>query len=126
MGIKTLLVDDEEDLLDLMAGELESVGFDVTKATSGTSAMELIRNNGYDLIVVDYRIDGPNGLDLVEAARKSKANKESILWVMTGAADPDFVTRIVEAEVDLFLQKPINLDELRNCLIDAFPQVHTV
>jgi DNA-binding response OmpR family regulator len=62
-----LVVDDENDILDMTCVMLTSSGHDVLTASDGEKALEMVKNNKIDLIVLDAVMPGMNGLDVCRA-----------------------------------------------------------
>ena len=59
-----LVVDDEEDILEMTSDLLESSGYDVLTALNGETAIEMVKDNSIDLIILDAVMPGMNGLDV--------------------------------------------------------------
>ena len=86
-AIRVLLVEeDETDSLRTRA-MLEQTGqrFDIGWTTSFEEGLSALRHDGYDVVLVDYRLGGPTGLDLVRAAVKERLAPPMIL--LTGRDD---------------------------------------
>ena len=106
-----LVVDDEKNIRQLFQEELLDEGYAVTVADSGEQALEKIANKEPDLVIVDIRMPGMNGLELMEEIRKDKADLPIIVCTALRALQDDF--SIWEAHVSAFLSKPVDLDELK-------------
>src|SRR2546423_2771559 len=66
-----LVVDDEASMRKLLSGNLKASGYDVRAAADGTEALELIEEHPIDLLLLDVTMPGPNGLQVLEAIRRS-------------------------------------------------------
>jgi DNA-binding NtrC family response regulator len=109
--IAILAVDDDPASVKLLAKVLKLEGYDVMTATSGPQALQRIRGRAIDAAVIDIRMPGMTGLELL---REIKRHDPAIDVVMT-AAHPDVGTAVEalkEGAAD-YLRKPFNLDELR-------------
>ena len=106
--IKVLIVDDEEDICELVELYLGRDGYDILTCETGEQALEIVRTENLDLIVLDLMLPGINGLDV---CRKLKANRktESIPIVMLTAKgeDVDVVTGL-ELGADDYVTKPFS------------------
>ena len=78
--IKILVVDDEPAILEIMSTFLEDYGFNVFTAQSGEEALELIKENEYNICVVDLTLPGINGEDLIVNARALQPEQRHIIY----------------------------------------------
>ncbi|MFH1115287.1 MAG: response regulator transcription factor [Pseudomonadota bacterium] len=105
---KILVVDDEEDILELVKYNLEKDGYRVTCVTTGEQALEIIRSDTPDAIVLDLMLPGQDGLDV---CRKLKGAPETstvpILMLTAKGEDADIVTGL-ELGADDYVTKPFS------------------
>ena len=104
-----LVVDDDGEILGLVAKFLRSNGFRVHTARNGVEMMEALARAPVDLIVLDLMLPGTNGLDLCRNLRRTSA-----VPVVMLTAKGDDIDRIIGLEVgaDDYLPKPFNPREL--------------
>lgn len=104
-----LVVDDDGEILSLVAKYLRSNGFRVHTARSGAEMNEALRHGAIDLIVLDVMLPGRNGLDLCRDLRRT-----SSIPVIMLTAKGEETDRIIGLEVgaDDYLPKPFNPREL--------------
>jgi two-component system, OmpR family, response regulator len=104
-----LVVDDDGQILELVAKFLRSHGFSVLAARDGREMQSLLANGRVDLIILDLMLPGTNGLELCRELRKTSA-----IPVVMLTAKGDEVDRIIGLEVgaDDYLPKPFNPREL--------------
>ena len=104
-----LVVDDDGEILDLVARFLKSNAFNVLTARSGTEMVARLAGAAVDLIVLDLMLPGVSGLDLCRDLRRTSA-----IPVIMLTAKGDDVDRIIGLEVgaDDYLAKPFNPREL--------------
>ena len=104
-----LVVDDDGEILNLVARFLRANAFRVLTARSGAEMTAVLAQPGVDLIVLDLMLPGTNGLELCRALRKT-----SMVPVIMLTAKGDEVDRIIGLEVgaDDYLAKPFNPREL--------------
>lgn len=67
--IKILLVDDEVDLLELMSKRIESWGYDLIVATNGKEALDMLKSEEPDIIVLDYMMPDMDGVATLKKIR---------------------------------------------------------
>ncbi|AZL61414.1 response regulator [Rhodobacteraceae bacterium HSP-20] len=106
---KVLVVDDDGEILSLVAKFLRANGFVVSTARNGAEMKAQMQSSQVDLVVLDIMLPGTNGLDLCRALRA-----ESTVPVVMLTAKGDEIDRIVGLEVgaDDYLPKPFNPREL--------------
>ena len=78
MKIRVLLVDDEEDFVDALSQRLEMRDFAVGKACNGAEALGLIEEHEYDVIVLDVRMPGEDGIQILKRLKELKPLTEVI------------------------------------------------
>ncbi|HUX22739.1 MAG TPA: response regulator [Spirochaetia bacterium] len=105
-----LLVDDDPLVLHGVARQLEADGFRVTKASSGKQALDRLSTEEFDLVVTDLVMDEPNGLDVLEFAKRSIPNTAVI--ILTGYGDVHAAIDALRLGADDYLLKPSDPDEL--------------
>lgn len=113
MVYKTVLVvDDEQDIVELIAYNLEREGFKVTRAFDGEHALLSIKEIPPNLVILDLMLPGLSGLDLCRLLRK-KPETENIPIIML-TAKSDSVDKITGLEIgaDDYITKPFNVREL--------------
>lgn len=120
---KILCVDDEPSLVRLKCTILEGAGHEATAATSAQDAIEKLKRNAYDAVVTDWRLGDANGRAIVQAA---KNNSTMPVVVVSGYVSEAF--QAPEPLADLYLEKPINPEELVtivNELLKTGEKVHS-
>ncbi len=108
--IKVLAVDDEEPFRRLLKKELSRKGFNVETAPDGKSAVNLLKDNAYDVILLDIIMPGIDGISLM---KKLKADAASpVIIVLTGRATVETAVDAMKSGAYDYLTKPYKLDEL--------------
>ena len=102
---KILLVDDEQMILDLLRTllKVDRSDYQVSEALDGASAIEAFSHDPADMVILDLRLPGMSGLDVLREMRKTKPDVRAIL--MTAYLDEDLPVE-AEDEVVTFLRKP--------------------
>jgi len=110
MPDKILLVDDEPTLLDTLALNLRSSGYQVITASNGAIALDLARAEAPDLVILDLMLPEVDGLTVCRSLRQASDTPILILTARTGELD-----KIVglESGADDYLTKPFSLGELQ-------------
>lgn len=109
-GKTLLVVDDEVDLRDIIASEMEFMGATVHQAGNITAAKEMLKNHQIDLIVSDIRMPGGTGIDLLDYVKSFNSNNPPMILI-TGFADITLEDALNKGAESL-LSKPFKLDDL--------------
>lgn len=110
-----LVVDDEEIIRDLCSRALKD--YRVLEADNGRDALQILNHEHVDLLLIDVMMPIMNGLDLLQQVKDKDA--EQLVIVMTGYADKDIILRALKSRADDFIQKPINLLQLKTSIAQA-------
>ncbi|MEZ5360234.1 MAG: response regulator [Candidatus Zixiibacteriota bacterium] len=116
--IKLLIVDDEVKFLESIAKRLELRDFDVTKATNGQEAIEATRIDKFDLALLDLKMPGMNGKEVLEIIKKEHKYLEVI--ILTGHGSMDSAVECTKLGAFSYLPKPYELDSLIEVLQQAY------
>ncbi len=110
-GFKILVVDDEEVARENIQRVILKEGHSVQTANNGVEALEKVKIQEFDLIISDLRMDQMNGLELLEAMKKTATRTEIML--VTGHATVDSAVDAFTKGAAYYLTKPYKLDDLR-------------
>jgi DNA-binding NtrC family response regulator len=116
--IKLLIVDDEVKFLESIARRLEMRDFDVTKATSGKEAVEAARNDKFDLALLDLKMPGMDGKQVLEILKSEHKFLEVI--ILTGHGSMDSAVECTKLGAFSYLPKPYELENLLDILKQAY------
>ncbi|ROL59802.1 response regulator [Bacteroidetes/Chlorobi group bacterium MS-B_bin-24] len=108
--IKLLVVDDEVQFLDSITKRLELRGFEVTKATNGTEAIDLARKKKFDIALVDLKMPGLDGKQVLEILKSEHKYIEVI--ILTGHGSLDSAVECTKLGAFDYLPKPYELEDL--------------
>jgi len=111
-----LIVDDDLETADLLEASLSLWGYSASKANNGIQALEMLRQNSYDVVITDAQMPGMSGFELCKEIR-SRWPQMFIIGI-TGALE---VTKFREAGANVFFRKPFHLDELPSILKNIQP-----
>lgn len=106
---RLLVIDDEGDIRYLYAAELEDDGHEVATAGNSAEALEKIRSQEFDLVVLDIKLDQESGLDLLQEIAREQSNVPVILCSAFSSYKDDFSSWLADA----YVVKSSNLDELK-------------
>ncbi len=119
-GIRLLIVDDEAQFLNAIARRLEMRGFVVCKATSGPEALEAARREKFDLALLDLKMPGMNGQQVLEELRREHAFLEVV--ILTGHGSLDSAVECTKLGAYGYLPKPYELEHLIKVLREAYEE----
>jgi phosphate regulon transcriptional regulator PhoB len=107
-----LVVDDEADLVELVSYNLRKEGFIVESASDGESALKIIKNGKYDLLILDLMLPGIQGIELCRIVRNDPKNSGLPIIMLTAKGEE--IDRIVGLEMgaDDYITKPFSPREL--------------
>jgi CheY-like chemotaxis protein len=115
-GARVLYVEDAVDQALLVKTFLKGLpGFTVTHAQDGDSALKLIADKPWDLLVTDLNLPGADGFALIKAFR-AKFRRTAIL-VTTGYTQPEYEEQALRAGADHVLIKPLHQEEFLNRVV---------
>jgi two-component system, NtrC family, response regulator AtoC len=117
---RILVVDDDKVSCRLFTEVLEGEGHEVRNAYSGEEALERLRGEPYDLLLVDVRMPGITGLEVTRTVRQEQPQLPIIVMTAFGSIETA-VEAIQEGAVD-YVSKPMNLDELKKIIFRALAQ----
>jgi len=107
---KILLVEDEKALCLLYEEELSREGYEVTSAFDAESALELLVNGSFDLIITDIRMPGKDGIELITNIMGLRRDIPIIINSAYQSYKEDFMTWAADA----YVVKSSSLEELKN------------
>ena len=109
MSLRRILVaDDEESMRWVLSKALKRKGFSVDLAHDGRQALALIQDNSYDLAILDIKMPGINGLDLLDKVCELK--KELLVVIMTAEASMKNAVEAMKRGAYDYITKPFDLD----------------
>ncbi len=107
---KLLLVDDEQGYVDVLAKRLNKRGFIVKTALSGVEAIRLLRNESFDLAVLDLKMEDMDGIEVLKAFKAIEPEMPVI--ILTGHGSETAAREGMEFGAFDYLVKPCDLSEL--------------
>jgi len=110
MTKKILVVDDEENICKLYKEELEELGFEVTTVLDGSSALAAIETSRYDLVTLDMRMKGMDGIETLRKLKEMDAN----LPVIISCAYEEYKNDFGSWASDAYIVKSADTSTLRS------------
>ena len=115
--IRVLLIDDETVFVDNLAGILTRRGMKVQSIDDGLKALDLLSSELYDVLVLDLRMPGMDGVEVLKAIRERDVHTPVI--VLTGHVSiKQLAEALKEGAVEVLL-KPCQIDTLISCIENA-------
>lgn len=108
---KALVIDDDISTLELMRFHLKSEGFEVVTAENGSTALEIVDENKFDVVLTDLNLPGIDGIELVKKIKTKLPDTEIIM--VTGFGSTEKAIEATKAGAFYFVEKPVDLDELQ-------------
>ena len=116
--IKLLIVDDEVKFLDSIARRLELRDFNVTKAINGKEAVDAARSEKFDLALIDLKMPGMDGRQVLEILKSEHNFLEAI--ILTGHGSLESAVECTKLGAFGYLPKPYELEQLIEKLKEAY------
>lgn len=116
--MKMLLVDDESDFLNTLLKRMKRRNVDVHGVESGEAAMDWLETQPVDVVILDVRMPGMDGIETLRASKSKYPLVEVIM--LTGHASMEVAIEGMEMGAFDYLMKPMDMDELLYKAEDAF------
>jgi len=107
---KILLVDDEVEFASALAERLELRSYDVKTANNALEALAVIHTHVPDVIILDLKIPGMDGIETLKTIKKIDPSIEVIM--LTGHGDVQSVAEGMKSGVFEYIMKPVDIGEL--------------
>ena len=107
-----LIIDDDLELCEELTDLLESEGFSVRCATDGVLGEELIKNNSYNTIILDYKMPKHSGIDILKKLKAEGIKKKIILFTGRPHVEKQLKDEGLLDMVSALLEKPVNFAKL--------------
>lgn len=117
MKTRILVVDDDDVSCQLFAEVLEGEDYDVRKAHTGEEALERVRTEGCDLLLIDIQMPGMSGLEVTRIVRQEQPALPIV--VMTAFGSIETAVEAIQQGAFDYVSKPMNLDELKQIVSRA-------
>jgi DNA-binding NtrC family response regulator len=115
--IRLLLVDDEEDFRTTLAARLQRRNIEISDVESGEEAVASLKNNSFDVAIVDIKMPGMDGIETLKHIKKIDPLIEVIL--LTGHASVEAGIEGIKSGAYDYVIKPCNINDLLDKIEDA-------
>ncbi len=107
-----MVVEDNEKNRKLMRVVLRAKGYNIIEATTGEEALNLLKNQKPDIILMDIQLPGIDGLTLIKQIKASAITKDIPIIAVTAYAMKGDEQKILETGCNAYVSKPVNTQEL--------------
>jgi DNA-binding response OmpR family regulator len=114
LGKKILLVDDEEGFLSVIKEALEIRGFDVVTARSAIEAGLELSSKKPDLILMDIKMPGIDGLQACAAIKKNDSTANIPIMIVSAISEESQIKRAHKMDIPDYFVKPVDIEKLVN------------
>jgi len=108
--IRVLIAEDEDGLRATIAAWLGDEGFVVEEASNGLDAIKLVQSHDFDIALLDIKMPGINGLEVLRFIKKNSAATDIVM--MTAMSDVSMAVEAMKLGAKEYLSKPIDLEQL--------------
>jgi len=108
--LNILIVEDEKSQREMLSGFLSKEGHAVREAENGEQAVAAVREGTFDLLLLDYKMPGMNGLEVLKEVKQINPDIDVIM--MTAFGTIETAVRAMKAGAADYITKPVDLDEL--------------
>jgi len=108
---KVLIVDDQNGIRVLLMEVFSSEGYQTFQASNGKMALEIVKNESPDLVLLDMKIPGMDGLEILK--RVKEINRDIKVIMMTAYGELDMIKEATELGALMHFTKPFDIDEMR-------------
>ncbi len=109
---KILVVEDEDLMLKALEFRLKKDGYQIFAAKDGATALQLLTEHRFDLVLTDIMLPFVSGLEIVSKVKSDAALKDTPVIVLSAVGLEKIVLEAFELGADDFITKPFNLNEL--------------
>jgi len=118
---KILIIDDETSVRELFTGVFTDEDYEVIATEDGNLALEILEQDNIDVIFLDLKLFGMNGIDLCRQIREMKPM--SMIFAITGWASLFEIEECRQAGFDDYFEKPLDMDMLTDAVADAIKKL---
>jgi two-component system response regulator PilR (NtrC family) len=116
-SVKILVVDDERGMREFLEIMLQKDGYEVRTAGSGKEALDLFRQEEFDLVITDIRMKPMNGLEVLKQCKALSPN--TVVIIISAYASTETAVEAMKEGAYDYLSKPFNIDEMRMAIRNA-------
>ena len=114
MGNKILIVDDQYGIRILLHEVFQKEGYTTYQAANGMQALEIVRKHRPDLVLLDMKIPGMDGIEILK--RLKEIDQDIKVIIMTAYGELDMIQETKELGAIMHFAKPFDIDDLREAV----------
>lgn len=112
MAYKILVVDDERDVVETLQKRLTQEGYSVVTAFNGEEALERVKTDNPDIILLDLMMPKKNGFEVLKEVRQKYNDKWRPVIIVSAKDELDSIAECYKLEADHYLTKPCKLENV--------------
>jgi two-component system, OmpR family, response regulator len=116
-ALQVLIIDDEEELVSALVERLNLRGFQARGVTAGGEALSLLQDQEFDVVLLDMKMPGLDGLEVIRRIKELRPSLEVIL--LTGHGSANAIEEGMALGAFDYLMKPVKIDDLVRILAAA-------
>ena len=120
MGQKLLIVDDQYGIRILLNEVFQKEGYQTFQAANGYQALDIVEKHSPDLVLLDMKIPGMDGIEILK--RLKAINAEIQVIIMTAYGELDMIQESKDLGAITHFAKPFDIDEIRDAVRKNMPQ----
>lgn len=125
-NMKILIVDDFSTMRRIIKNLLRDLGFNNTaEADDGTTALPMLQNGNYDLLITDWNMPGMQGIDLLKHVRADAKLASLPVMMVTAEQKRDQIVEAAQAGVNGYIVKPFTAQTLKEKLEKIFERIES-
>lgn len=112
MAYRILLVDDEKDIIETLAPRLQREGYEVSVAFDGQEALDKVKSDNPDVVILDLMLPKLDGFAVLERLRKELNDKWRPVIIMSAKDEMQAWHKCHDLEAELYLTKPCTIHDI--------------
>ncbi|MFS0645501.1 response regulator [Siminovitchia sp. 179-K 8D1 HS] len=114
MKQKVLIVDDQFGIRTLLNEVLQKEGYQIYQAANGHQALHMMKQHAPDLVLLDIKIPGMDGLEILK--KMKEMNQDIRVIIMTAYGELDMIEKTKQLGALAHFSKPFDIEEIRNAV----------
>jgi DNA-binding response OmpR family regulator len=114
MATRILYAEDDDDARLIVREQLEVEGYEVETAADGEEAIAILSARSFNLVLLDIRMPGKTGLEVLQFMRERKITSRAIM--LTAVSELSIALQAVKLGANDYITKPVQLDQLFACV----------
>lgn len=111
---KVLIVDDQFGIRTLLNEVLQKEGYEIYQAANGLQALQVMKQHAPDLVLLDIKIPGMDGLEILKKMKET--NPDIRVIIMTAYGELDMIEKTKKLGALAHFSKPFDIEEIRNAV----------